>query len=87
MNTEHRNTLILWLINDCKNNSTIDTNNKILDLECHKQCSLGQYSGPMWNISIKNLVSDNPYYPDSLIILNTFLYLNYNFYQFYPFKI
>lgn len=46
MNTEHKNTLIL-LINDCKNKLTIDKNNKILDLECHKQWSLGQYSGPI----------------------------------------
>lgn len=60
MNTEHKNTLILLLINYCKNKLTIDKNNKILDLECHNQYSLGQYSGPIWNVSIKNLVSDNP---------------------------
>lgn len=62
--------IILLLINDCKNKLIIDKNNKVLDLECHKQCSLGQYSGPICNIGIKNLVSDNLYYPDIFIILN-----------------
>lgn len=45
-----------------------------------------QYSGPIWNLAIKNLVSNSPYYPNILIILNAFVYLNYNLSQFYPYK-
>lgn len=73
MNTEYKNTLILLLINDCKNKLTNYKNHKILDLECNKQCSSGQYSSPIWYTNIKNTVSNNPYYLNILIILNTFL--------------